>query len=61
MTLTAYDSSNAVLDTDAVTPATAQLGTLSVSSTVGNIKYFTLGVNDPAGLGFSNIVWGCAS
>ena len=67
ITLTAYDASNNVVDTDSLadaagTPA-APVVTPSVSSTSNNIKYFTIATDDPntGGLGFSNIAWGCAA
>lgn len=58
-TLKAYDASDAVVDTDAAT--TIGLVTLSVSSATNNIEYFTLEVDNDRGLGFTNIVWGCAA
>jgi len=63
LTLTAYDASNAVVDSDSVTQT--GLGAtfrLSVSSSNNNIKYFTIATDDPQsrGVTFNNIVWGCA-
>jgi len=61
LTLKAYDSSNAIVDTDAAT-VTATIVSLSVSSATGNnIKYFTMEVDHIDGYMFSNIVWGCAA
>jgi hypothetical protein len=60
-TLTAYDSSNTVVDSDAVTAAdTGSVTSLSVSSATNNINYFTVESTDSDGFGFTNIVWACA-
>lgn len=61
-TLTAYNSSNTVVDTDAVTAAGGgSVTTLSVSSATNNIQHVTIQSTDTSGFAFSNIVWGCAS
>ena len=62
-TLTAYDASGNVVGSDAEPTAQDDVVTLSVSSTNDNIKYFTIATDDPFqfGIGFTNIVWGCAA
>jgi hypothetical protein len=57
LTLTAYDSSDTVVDTDAKTQT--GVASLSVTSAMNNIQYFTIGTTS-TGLAFSNIVWDCA-
>jgi hypothetical protein len=63
LTLTAYDASNAIVDTDTYTQVGSNpvpVGTLSVSSTTNNIKYFTLVTTTSSGIVLTNIVWDCA-
>lgn len=60
VTLTGYDASNNVVDSDSQTVSSAA-PTLNISSTTNSIKYFTVATSDPFGngVGFSNINWGC--
>jgi hypothetical protein len=60
VTMTAYDASDSVVDTDSDSGITVQPYSLTSSS--NNIKYFTMS-NDvvDGGVGFSNIVWSCAA
>ena len=63
-TLNAYDASSGLVDTVMATvdqSTMATKATLSVSSALDNIKYFTLDTNDIHGAVFTNIAWGCAS
>jgi hypothetical protein len=61
LTLTGYDSSDSVVDTDVIPSVDGfTIYTMSVSSATNNIKYFTIQSSDSAGLGFTNIVWACA-
>jgi hypothetical protein len=59
LTLTGYDASNHVVASDSGLDSGYNSVTLTISSSVANIKYFTIATDDPnvAGLGFSNIVW----
>ena len=59
-TLTAYDSSNAVVGTPDSLTVSGALTHLSVTSATNNIKYFTVESTDTTGFAFSNIVWDCA-
>jgi hypothetical protein len=59
-TLTAYDASNNVVDTDSGHGTVAGLNHLTVSSGVNNIKYFTIDTTTLDGVGFSNISWTCS-
>jgi hypothetical protein len=66
LTLTGYDASNNVVDSE--TLSDDQTGgpvadTLTVSSSSNNIKYFTIATDDPNqfGVGFTNINWACTS
>ena len=60
-TLTAYDASNNVVDTDSALDPFNSSNTLTATSTSDNIRYFTIATNDPQvlGIAFSNIVWSC--
>jgi hypothetical protein len=62
-TLTAYDASNVVLDTDVVIEAVHGVNTLTVTSASDDIDHFTIATDDgPSvewGLAFSNIDWDC--
>lgn len=59
-TLTAYDASDSVIDTDSATSLLLK-NTLTVTSTSNNIKSFTIATNHPEerGLVFTNISWTC--
>jgi hypothetical protein len=61
-TLTAYDASDIVVDTDFVVEAVHGVNTLTVTSASDNIDHFTVATDDGGfgrGLAFSNIVWDC--
>jgi len=60
VTLMAFDASNNPIGSDSQSSNFAA-PTLTVGSATNNIKSFTIATDDPGdGLGFSNIVWGCA-
>ena len=63
LTLTAYDTSGAIVGTPATFTGGGNpvpVGTLSVASTTNNIDHFTLTSTTGNGLLFTNIVWSCA-
>ena len=62
--LNGYDSSGVLVDSDSETADVAstlgiKVTTLSIKSATNNIKFLIIQTHDPAGLGFSNLVWGC--
>jgi hypothetical protein len=65
LTLTGYDASGRILNTDTVfEPAgsTSSVVLLSIGSSSNNIKYFTIATDDSdsdAGVVFSDIAWAC--
>lgn len=61
-TLTAYDASDNVIDTDSAT-SSFLVNTLTVSSTSNDIDHFTIATDDAneQGLAFTNLSWNCAS
>jgi hypothetical protein len=65
LTLTGFNASNSVVDTQTAVGHAATMTALSISdSTNGDrIKYFTIATDDPNiyGVGFTDIVWGCAA
>src|SRR5262249_24765516 len=64
ITLTAYDSSNAVVASDHATDPDNSAVMLAVHSSSNNIDHFTVSTSDPQqfpfGVDFTNIVWACA-
>jgi hypothetical protein len=58
-TLTAFDASDNVVDTDSAVDPFNSTNTLTVTSASDNIKYFTIATDGGSGVGFSNIVWTC--
>jgi hypothetical protein len=61
VTLKAYDSSDGLVGSDTGTTNAAVAATLSVTSPSNNIKYFTMEASTSNGVGFTNILWGCAA
>jgi hypothetical protein len=61
VTLKAYDSSDGLVGSDTAPTSASVAATLSVTSPSNNIKYFTVEASNNDGVGFTNIVWGCAA